>query len=188
MLLTNRKKVAAAFGALLLSPVMAGSVFAQAVSGLDDKSMSGGACMPAMQAAYSDFDVRANSIQNRSPGYRWVACSLISDAETTWETGDLNGGTDSGRANFRVYVRYGGTSGSTNCTWQVINALGTVLETASDSVNGTAGTNHSLASGQMYLGGADGRAVGVNCLIPPGARLHYINWEEGAATHQNTVY
>lgn len=188
MNLTHTRNAAAALSVMLVSLALASEAKAQNISGADDKSMSGGSCVPGLQASYGDFDVRASYIQNRATGYRWVACSLVSDSEEAWNTSDSNGGVDNGLAISTVYVRYGSTSGSTQCTWQVIDTLGNVIETGSDSVAGTAGNNYSLTSGSMLLGGGEGRSFGVNCLLPPGARLHHINWEEYGYTTPEVTY
>lgn len=182
----NEWLLAAAIGAVLaLAPALSQ---AQSTSSADDKSMSGGNCVPGLQADYADFDIRASYIQNRSPGYRWVACSMTTDSEDVWDTSEVGGGTDNGDGRGSVYVRYGSTSGSTQCTWQVIDSTGAVIETSSDSVAGVAGANYSLSSAFMLQGSGESTSFGVNCLIPPGARLHRINWEEYAYTDPQTTY
>lgn len=166
---------------------MAGTAHAQNIASADDKTMSGGSCVPGLQANYTDFDIRAGYIQNKAAGFRWVACSMVTDSEAIWDTSDTGGGTDNGSATANVSVKYGGTGGSTQCTWQVLDSAGNIVETASASVNGVAQTNYSLTSGPMIQGSGT-RSFGVNCLIPPGARLHRLNWEEFAYTDPETTY
>lgn len=162
---------------------------AQQTSGADDKAYSGAICVPGLGTSFSDVDIRATFIKNVAGGYRWIACSVPIDADEVWSLANNNGGTDSGIAYVDVALKYGGYAGTTKCTAQLVNSsTGGIVETAAATVDGNPGGVYRLSLPGLTTGSADNHALGINCLLQAGVKLHVINIEEYAATHQDTVY
>ncbi|QDH71030.1 hypothetical protein [Marilutibacter alkalisoli] len=179
-----------ALAALAIAVVgISSNAAAQQFTAADDKSFAPAACMPALGAAYGDWDIRATYIQNVSPGNRWVACSLTMDTEQTWKFADSTTTPDSGRGVIRVSVKYGSTAGTSVCNAQIANrATGTIVETASVTIDGTPGTAYSRTFPDMLEGNSDNRVLGVNCRLTPGVRLFGFNLEEYSDTHPEIVF
>lgn len=179
-------------GVILLAACLFASsnVAAQTTTGADDKSWTGAACVPGAGITWGWMKILPSAIINDTDNARYIACSITVDAEQTWQNAENNGGTDSGLGYLALQFSFvGAASATVTCTAQVVDFYtGTIIETVSGSVAGTAGDSTVfLYLPALYQGDGNTAAVGFNCLLPSKVRLNVINLEEYADTHQPTV-
>lgn len=176
--------------------LLAGGLFAATgasaqvtTTGADDKVWTGANCVPAGGNSFSAMKIRPASIENATTVNKYISCAVTVDSEQVWKNAENNGGTDSGYAYLFLTFDFTNAASSTvTCTAQITDG-GTIIETFSNSVDGTAGSNGVfLTLGPMYEGTGDGRALGFNCLLPPSVRLNTFNLEEYSDTNQRTVF
>lgn len=175
----SQKLFAKAVGLVVAGLLLCSTAYAQTYSGADDKGVTGAQCVGAGGNPWGHYAIRPSGIQNVSDALRYVSCTLVTDAESTWSSAD-----PAGNAYLYLVFNYSQGGGTTTCTVQLTDDAGTMV-TYSESVSdpATPGLRKFMTFGPMTEGSASGRPISFNCLLPSMVTLTNINWEEYAATN-----
>lgn len=139
----------------------------------DVKVMTGAICGPLYGGQWDKLTVTAASgiTNNSATASTYVACSVPTDGETAWFSDGY----------FSAGFRFTGAGGTISCTAYVGDDW-YGYEGYSQSVTGAAGELKILAWDNVLVRGLPWLPVGINCKLPPKARLILIYLREPGET------